>query len=94
MSLSLRGWRQVDDGLDKVPRVQIWRKGTEPFCIEMEIWDGGNVRGRLCAPGMKVCGTMIFELSSVDEGAVFLEKLMDGATKALPHTNGTDPSEP
>lgn len=86
MDLAERGWKQIDpDPPGTVPRVQSWRLGWEPFCVELEIWEKGEIRGRLCAPGLKVYGNMVFEsLRSVPDAVDFLEKLLDGATHALP----------
>lgn len=88
MELKSRGWRLIravdEDGVT-VPKYSVWRKGWEPFCVELELWDNEDIRGRLAAPGLKVHGNLIFSnMPSVDEAATFLEKLLVGATAALP----------
>jgi hypothetical protein len=93
MDLTARGWKKVDDLEDSVPRVAVWRKGWEPFCVELELWSTGEIRGRLAAPGLAICGNMIFcDLPSVEDAVNFLEKLLVGATAALPiDGNGSAP---
>ena len=87
MELTSRGWRLVtavdEDGVT-VPKCEIWRKGWEPFCVEIELWDNGDIRGRLAAPGLQVHGNMIFtDLPDIDSASVFLNKLLIGANAAL-----------
>ena len=87
--LKSRGWRLVGPnppGERLVPHSETWRHGWEPFCVELELWQTGEIRGRLCAPGMKVHGNMIFEsLRSIEDAVEFLERLLKGATQALPY---------
>ena len=86
--LKRRGWRPVElhsPSEQTIPRSETWRLGWEPFCAELELWDNGEIRGRICAPGLKVHGTMTFDsLRSIEDAVDFLEKLVEGATNALP----------
>lgn len=87
MSLAHRGWTLLDGATDTK---EIWRKGFEPYCVELEI-DEGSIAGRFCAPGpfsevgvRTAQGTLVFEnLKSLQEGATFLERLLDGAIASL-----------
>jgi hypothetical protein len=87
MDLRDRGWTLLPIGYPNQSshNCEVWRFGSEPFCVELELWSNGQIHGRLCAPGLNVTGTMIFEsLKSVLSAVEFLEKLLDGAIKALP----------
>lgn len=92
--LTGRGWQRIGGPSDgTVPSCETWRRGWQPFCVEIELWGTGEIRGRLCAPGLKIQGNMVFEaLRSVPDAVDFLERLLEGATKALPSNGGTRPS--
>jgi hypothetical protein len=89
MILKELGWRQIGAPTAS-STVQIWRKGWEPFCVEIEIFRAGEIRGRLAAPGLAVQGNMVFEnMPSVEDAAKFMDKLLEAVTKALlAHQNG------
>lgn len=89
MDLAQRGWSRVSDGKGAVPLVEVWRKCVGPLCVELELWDNGNIRGRLCSGEGRITGGLQFDnLSTIDEVAQFLEKLLDGAAKAFTSRNG------
>ena len=82
-----RGWIRVGpEPLEPIlPCMVIWRLGWEPFCVELELWGNGEIKGRLCAPGLQVQGNIVFEsLKSVEDAVDFLEKLLQGALTSLP----------
>ena len=90
--LTQRGWRRVPEPAEQtIPRSDTWRLGTGAFHVELELWENGEIRGRLCAPGMRVYGNMTFpSLRSVPDAVDFLEKLLEGATNALPSRREVD----
>lgn len=85
--LKKRGWKRIGSDPPEltIPSYEMWRLGWEPFCVELEVWENKEIRGRLCAPGLKVQGTMVFEyLRNVPDAVDFLEKLLEGAIRSLP----------
>lgn len=91
MDLQARGWKKIGEPAEQtIPSSETWRLGWEPFCVELELWGNGEIRGRLCAPGLKIYGNMVFEsLRSIPDAVDFLEKLLDGAIRALPDQDHT-----
>ena len=86
-ALTARGWVLVERVTNSAPQFEVWRLGREPFCVELELWgkkENQEIRGRLAAPGIQVQGNMIFtKLPSIPEAVSFLERLLEGATRAL-----------
>lgn len=78
--LEVRGWERLPESR---AGVAVWRKGWEPFCVELEL-TGETINGRLCAPGLSAGGTLMFHhLQDVESAATFLEKLLQGASDAI-----------